>query len=387
MNEKWSEAGLLLHELFKLPVHLVTKEGKVVSRIGQSLGHSMQTDLALFFTTPMPPERSDTRVSTRTTAAGERLLLIPLPGSTADASWLAIGPFLSDSVASDDQSLIVLGNEQQLLVARTGYFMLHGTLIEEHAIRLDEQAVSTPAYIQESQKRINDRKLRQELHHDWQDERQLLRCISEGNPDKLAAMLKGPDFISNPGVLSRKSQLQNQKNLTITVVTLATRYAMEGGLPSETAYHLSDLYIQKLDELHRFSDVDALLKRALIDFAEQVRNAHWSHCSMPVRRAVHYVQNHVYDKFDLEQAARVSGYTADYLARRFKLETGRSFHDYVAELRIREAQNLILYSTLALSEISSLLHFCDQSYFTKVFKKYTGQTPKQYQKGLATSPP
>ncbi|MDQ0233070.1 YesN/AraC family two-component response regulator [Metabacillus malikii] len=62
----------------------------------------------------------------------------------------------------------------------------------------------------------------------------------------------------------------------------------------------------------------------------------------------------------------------------FKKEVGISVTEYIQRTKIEEAKKLISFSDYSLSKIHTLLNFTDQSYFTKVFKKYTGYTPKQY---------
>src|SRR5690625_6185492 len=72
------------------------------------------------------------------------------------------------------------------------------------------------------------------------------------------------------GVLSKSNNIRNQKNLAIAGFTLATRSAMEGGLHPETAYTISDLYIQNIEGLFDSNKVISLVERALLDFTERV---------------------------------------------------------------------------------------------------------------------
>ncbi len=52
--------------------------------------------------------------------------------------------------------------------------------------------------------------------------------------------------------------------------------------------------------------------------------------------------------------------------------------EFITQEKIEEAKRLLIGSNHTLLEISNLLHFSDQSYFTKSFKKVTGMTPKVY---------
>jgi AraC-like DNA-binding protein len=58
---------------------------------------------------------------------------------------------------------------------------------------------------------------------------------------------------------------------------------------------------------------------------------------------------------------------------------GVSVSEYIQQLKIDAAKNMLLYSDFSPARISSILAFPDQSYFTQVFKKYTGLTPRKFQ--------
>ncbi|KWX87493.1 hypothetical protein AMQ83_12775, partial [Paenibacillus riograndensis] len=92
----------------------------------------------------------------------------------------------------------------------------------------------------------------------------------------------------------------------------------------------------------------------------------------------HYMLNHLDEELTLSRRAGVAGLNASYLAQRCKKETGLAVSDYIQRERIEEAKRLMELPGITLSDIATRLHFNDQSYFTKVFKKYTGTTPKQF---------
>nr|WP_083442866.1 AraC family transcriptional regulator [Paenibacillus sp. IHB B 3415] len=76
--------------------------------------------------------------------------------------------------------------------------------------------------------------------------------------------------------------------------------------------------------------------------------------------------------------ARTVGLSPKYLSALFKKEVGLTVSEYIQQMKSDEAKKLLAYSKTPISEICTLLSFNDQSYFTKVFKKVTGVTPKFY---------
>lgn len=69
---------------------------------------------------------------------------------------------------------------------------------------------------------------------------------------------------------------------------------------------------------------------------------------------------------------------ANYLSELFKKEVGISTSEYIQSEKIEEAKKLLAFTNYFLLNISLWLNFHDQSHFTRVFKKITGLTPKQY---------
>ncbi|WP_227011817.1 helix-turn-helix transcriptional regulator [Paenibacillus lutimineralis] len=74
----------------------------------------------------------------------------------------------------------------------------------------------------------------------------------------------------------------------------------------------------------------------------------------------------------------MAGVHPAYLSKLFKQETGMTVIEYIQRQKIEEAKKLLTLSDASPLRAASLLNFHDQSHFTKVFKKYTGVTPKQY---------
>lgn len=70
-----------------------------------------------------------------------------------------------------------------------------------------------------------------------------------------------------------------------------------------------------------------------------------------------------------------------YLSKLVKSVSGRSAHDWIDLLVIRQAQNLLKYSDLPIKQIVTQLNFPNQTTFYRFFKIQTGQTPTEYRKG------
>lgn len=69
-----------------------------------------------------------------------------------------------------------------------------------------------------------------------------------------------------------------------------------------------------------------------------------------------------------------------YLGELFKKETGMYFQEYLAGYRLDLAKEMLLDVRLRVGEVGEQVGYQDAKYFSKLFKKYVGVTPKQYKK-------
>lgn len=80
----------------------------------------------------------------------------------------------------------------------------------------------------------------------------------------------------------------------------------------------------------------------------------------------------------MEDVAADVGLSLCHLSHLFKAHTGTTMREHLTALRIETARQLLITGDRSIPEIASLLRFCDQSYFTRVFRRHTGRTPAQY---------
>ncbi len=83
-------------------------------------------------------------------------------------------------------------------------------------------------------------------------------------------------------------------------------------------------------------------------------------------------------KLTLDDIAASAHLSPSYSSALFKLHTGKSIIDYIIEIRISKACDLLKYSDLLVSEIADSAGFCDIFYFSRMFKKHMGMSPAKY---------
>ncbi|MDE6023877.1 MAG: AraC family transcriptional regulator [Lachnospiraceae bacterium] len=218
------------------------------------------------------------------------------------------------------------------------------------------------------------------LRAPYNPELEFYSVIKSGNVEKTKELCQN-SFSSKKGLgeLSH-SPLQNLKyHFAITLAMLA-RYCIEGGLDISTSFGVSDFYIKKADMASSPTEIDELHYTACMDYAVRMKNLRKKKItSKPVAKCIDYIADHLHLKITLTALATHVGLNPSYLSRLFKNETGMTVSEYIQITKLDTAKNMLIYSDYSPAEIASILAFSDQSYFTEVFHKYTGLTPKKYQ--------
>lgn len=93
-----------------------------------------------------------------------------------------------------------------------------------------------------------------------------------------------------------------------------------------------------------------------------------------------YLNDHFREPLTVESVAEKFDRTPNYISAKFKKEVGKSFTDYLIELRIQKATTMLTYTSKPISEIASEVGFNSYAYFSKTFRKYTGKNAGSFRK-------
>lgn len=182
----------------------------------------------------------------------------------------------------------------------------------------------------------------------------------------------------NYGILAKNNPMRSLKNLLITSATLLTRAAIDGGMDTEIAYTLSDSYIQLIEEFNTVNDLNNLRITMSCDFADRVSNLKYINYPKTITHCISYIHKNIYNSISLESICNHLNFNSSYISRYFRKEVGVTISEFILKEKVEEAKRLLLSSDYSILEISVLLNFNDQSYFTKIFKRFTKTTPKKY---------
>ena len=224
----------------------------------------------------------------------------------------------------------------------------------------------------------------------------------------------GTLLLITPGNIIRITQPDElDQNLRVTLICVSASYISNIGInPSKVlveavevlrdpCIHLSDdeaemlhkyvnlaLDITKTDSQFVKESIGGLVSSVFYQFAGFLANSkRREDMEKPVRTTRQRQMLEQFMKLAINDHARehLVGYYADkmcvtpkYLSKIVKETSGRSVPDWLSELLILDAKNMLRHTDMTIKEISARLYFPSQSFFFRFFKNHTGQTPTQY---------
>jgi AraC-like DNA-binding protein len=99
-----------------------------------------------------------------------------------------------------------------------------------------------------------------------------------------------------------------------------------------------------------------------------------------IEKSIKYMHTHIEDKITLSELASVVGCSVSHFSMLFKKRTSCSPIEYYNNLKIQKACQMLKFSNMHIKEIANILHYDDQYYFSRIFRKIMGISPLYYRK-------
>lgn len=96
--------------------------------------------------------------------------------------------------------------------------------------------------------------------------------------------------------------------------------------------------------------------------------------------ALRYLEKHMNENVSRSEIAGEIGMSEEYFSRLFKQETGSTFKEYVLDIKMKKAMELLKTTDLSIGIIASKVGYSNFSYFSQQFRTFTGLTPQEYKK-------
>lgn len=209
----------------------------------------------------------------------------------------------------------------------------------------------------------------------YEKEKELINKVKLGNVREANAVLN--DLLGYV-LFSQGNSLDVVKARALELCSLLSRTAIEGGAPTDNILKMNNQFLQNLQQINSMDTLCRKLQEIVETFSESMFNYIPSRNNDIIKKAMLYISQNFNTPLTLEDAACHVHLHPSYFSTLFKHSTGSSFKEYLNMVRIEESKQLLSNTDYSIIDIAIAVGFEDQSYFSKVFKKYTGLTPKQF---------
>lgn len=161
------------------------------------------------------------------------------------------------------------------------------------------------------------------------------------------------------------------KKTLINLVVLTYRFAESYINSSENEY-------DAIEHLFRCESMETLSKESLSLLESLIQTGSSSFGDGIAERITDYLEQNLEQNVSLDMLAQSMNYSAAYLSRLIKKNTGQSFSELLLDLRLKKSMELLRLTDMRINDIAAKAGYNDVSYFISIFKKCTGVTPKEW---------
>ncbi|OKL37630.1 AraC family transcriptional regulator [Domibacillus mangrovi] len=207
---------------------------------------------------------------------------------------------------------------------------------------------------------------------------EMMRAIEHGDDQRLIEIRKESGILFDFSERFPNRPVRATKNMMIILNTTFRIAADRGGVPPFLLHQLSEKFALAIERIDSINTLTKLSESMGIEYCALVKENELSRFSQLIQRALRYLHVHFKDPFNGQEIADSLNTHPSHLSRQFKKETNMTMTAYLQKLRIKEAKRLLKKEHSSIDWIAGSVGFEDASYFARVFKKITGQTPSDW---------
>lgn len=214
------------------------------------------------------------------------------------------------------------------------------------------------------------------LEERYAAEARMMQAVSQGMTHKVEQLFgRASGFVFEKRA---EDPVRNMKNYLIISNTLMRKAAEYGSVHPFYIDGLSSDFAVKIEKVRSVSEANDLMYEMVRRYCSLVKMHSMKDYSLLVQRVLTAVDSDLTADLGLKRIASHLNVNASYLSSLFRKETGRTLTEYVNRKRIDHAAYLLRTTDLQVQTVAQQCGIFDVNYFAKMFKKYTGKTPKTY---------
>lgn len=206
--------------------------------------------------------------------------------------------------------------------------------------------------------------------------KEALYWVEKENLDIILTDIRMPDM---DGITLAKHIYENNKQIHVIIMSGYEEfsYAHNAIKYNAKGYVLKPIDTDELFEIvHRIQQEIQSKNQGKSPIESESKTYH----ERLVQSAKSYISTNFMKPLTLKDIAKRVHLTEHYFGQVFKLVTGETFMTYLTKVRMEKACELIKNPNLKNYEISQLVGYADPKYFTKMFQRMYGHTPKEFRK-------
>jgi two-component system response regulator YesN len=211
----------------------------------------------------------------------------------------------------------------------------------------------------------------------YREKEALLLCVRIGDAAHIAAKVR--EYLERLGDFSGNRDSAVRARL-YEIVGAMIDTALSGGAGEEKLFDLNSRYFSEIPNLTGFEAMESWLERAAAEIISSVTEVIEDKTAVLINRAKSYIDKNYCEAITVDSMAKELFISPSYFLHLFSEKTGTTFTEYLAEVRIRNAKEMLLKSTDPVTGIAYRTGFNDSNYFSTVFKNRVGCTPSEYRK-------
>lgn len=169
----------------------------------------------------------------------------------------------------------------------------------------------------------------------------------------------------------------------INLSSIVARKLLDNQVPSKKAFAFNiactDMIINHMRDAEFLQFADELIDFYVYFIADR-KQPTFRH--QTVNKVIMFINDELENDLTVESIANKFHISTSHLSRIFREHVGITLVEYLNVRRVEESQYYLRHTNKSITSISEQFHFCNQSYFTRIFKKYTGVTPKHFRDEL-----
>jgi len=207
-------------------------------------------------------------------------------------------------------------------------------------------------------------------------ENELIQAVALGQQHKEKMLLS----VINGQMFEKRLQdpLRNAKNYCVIMNTLLRKAAEQGGVHPLYIDRVSSKFAMNIEFTADIKAIPELMSDMFSAYCRLVRKHSTKKYSPIVKKTVLMIDSDISAELTLSTLAEKQNISSGYLATIFKKETGKTVSEYVRDRRIDRAVHLLNTTGLQIQTVAMHCGIMDVQYFSKIFKRQIGMTPKEY---------